>query len=65
MPKIMKRPLKKIEAPVQQVMVNESPRNDINSLYSKPEAQVFDAAAPKGANKKGCAGAHPFLRLNR
>ena len=44
---------------MQQIMVNESLRNDINSLYSKPIAQVFHAATPKGVNKKGCTGAQP------
>jgi hypothetical protein len=55
----MKRPLKRIEAPVQQIMVNELLQNDTNSLCYKTSAQVFHVAAPKGVNKKGCAGAHP------
>jgi hypothetical protein len=55
----MKRPLKRIETPVQQIMVNESLQNDTNSLYYKTSAQVFHVALPKEDNKKGCVGAHP------
>jgi hypothetical protein len=55
----MKRPLKWIEASVQQIMVNESLLKRHQLFICQAKAQVFNAAVHNASNKEDAPGRFP------